>query len=84
MKQKELEWELRIFNLLSIVIIGFCILSLRVSLGVGGVEAIFLQAEMPNMILSLVSSVIILTIELIVWYIFRVDEKDIKKFIIKK
>ena len=75
---------MRLFQLLFIVIIAFGFLVLRLTLGIGGDKSLFLMVEVPNMITSLFSSAIILSVEFIIWYIFRVREKQIRKIIIKR
>ena len=80
----ELEWEMRIFKLLAIIEIVFALATLRCALGIGGIESLFMQAQIPEMCLSLALSLVILSSELVLWYIIRVKERDLSALIVKK
>lgn len=82
--KSNLEWEVRIFKLLSIVVILFGLLTLKCALGLGGGETVFMRVEIPEMCGYLISSLLILKTELCLWYIFRVKEIKVKAFRIGK
>lgn len=69
MKERENLYIYYLFKLVAIVILGFCFLVLSVLVCDFGSEGIFLLAEVPSMCASLISSVVILTAELVFWYI---------------
>lgn len=84
MRERQIESEMQLFKLLYILLIFFSLLVLRVVLGIGGKEVIFMQAEIPEMVLALVSSLLILSFEAVLWYIVRVKKKSINLFHSKK
>lgn len=83
MKNNEIAWEYRIFKLISIFIIMLGFLVLRALVGIDK-ESIFMQAEIPEMVLALFSSLLILTFEVVAWYIFRVKGTKGSIFFFKK
>ena len=76
--KNELKWEARIFCLVSILLILFCCLVLRASLGMSQED--FIITVVPEMSGSLISSLTILTVEFTLWYIFRLKGKKIALF----
>lgn len=69
MSEKENLYIYYLFKLACLVIIGFCFLVLAILVCDFGIEGVFLRSEVPSMCASLICSFVILTLELIAWYI---------------
>ena len=71
--KNELMWEARIFSIMAIMLIFFSCLVLRACLGM--CKEAFIIVTVPSLCLSLISSLLILTFEFTLWYIFRLKGK---------
>ena len=80
--KKELMWEARIFYLVALVIILLASLVLRVCLGMSGEP--FIITTVPSMCTALISSLMIFSLEFVLWYIFRLKGKHLSGFQIGK